>query len=83
MYTYAIFFVLDIVWRVGFETFLKRYRAKGGNYRRIIVIGANRSAIQFVNEINEHNEFGYRFMGYFANKASSGFNEKSPVLLMM
>ena len=76
MYTYAIFFVLDIVWRVGFETFLKRYRAKGGNYRRIIVIGANRSAMQFVNEINEHNEFGYRFMGYFADKTSSGFNEK-------
>lgn len=73
MYTYAIFGVTDIVWRIGFETYLKRYRAKGGNYRRIIVIGANRSAMQFVQEIKEHNEFGYKFMGYFDDRSAPGF----------
>lgn len=74
MLTYIIFSVTDIVWRIGFETYLKRYRAKGGNYRRIIVLGANQSSMQFVNEIEEHNEFGYKFLGYFDSKPSSSFN---------
>lgn len=76
MYTYGIFFVLDVLWKIGFETYLKKYRAKGGNYRRIIVIGANRSAQQFVQEINEHSEFGYRFMGYFTDAITAGANKQ-------
>lgn len=69
-YTFIGFTILDLSWRLIFETFLKRYRAKGGNYRRIVVVGANRSAENFVNEILEHNEFGYRFFGYFDNYKS-------------
>ncbi len=70
-YTYLFFTFLDLVWRIGFETYLKRYRAKGGNYRRIIVIGTTNASLQFVKEIQEHNEFGYRFMGYFDDPETS------------
>ena len=54
---------------------MKRYRARGGNYRRVIVIGANRTAQQFVNEITEHNEFGYKFMGYFDDKPQAALQK--------
>jgi Undecaprenyl-phosphate glucose phosphotransferase len=65
--TFAGFAVLGLIWRLAFETFMKRYRAKGGNYRRIVVVGANRSSELFVREILGHNEFGYKFLGYFDN----------------
>jgi putative colanic acid biosysnthesis UDP-glucose lipid carrier transferase len=68
LWTYFNFTVLNLAWRIGFETFMKRYRARGGNYRRIIVVGANRAAMQFVQEIEQHNEYGYKFMGYFDNE---------------
>lgn len=71
-YTFTGFAVLDLMWRLIFETALKRYRAKGGNYRRIVVVGANKSSELFVKSILEHNEFGYKFLGYFDNKVSDG-----------
>ncbi|MBK8343142.1 MAG: undecaprenyl-phosphate glucose phosphotransferase [Bacteroidetes bacterium] len=70
-FTYSFFTVLDLAWRIGFETYLKRYRARGGNYRRIIVVGTTNASLQFVKEIQEHNEFGYRFMGYFDDPETS------------
>ena len=76
LWTYVIFTTLNLSWRIGFETYMKRYRARGGNYRRIIVIGANRASMQFVQEIEEHNEFGYKFMGYFDNDPISCLKDK-------
>jgi len=70
-YTYLFFTFLVLVWRIGFETYLKRYRARGGNYRRIIVIGTTGASLQFVKEIRDHNEFGYKFMGYFDEPETS------------
>ena len=70
-YTYIFFTVIDLAWRIGFETYLKRYRARGGNYRRIVVVGTTNASLQFVKEIQEHNEFGYRFMGYFDDPETS------------
>jgi putative colanic acid biosynthesis UDP-glucose lipid carrier transferase len=77
MWTYFSFTVINLGWRIGFETYMKRYRAKGGNYRRVIVIGANRAAMQFVQEIEEHNEYGYRFMGFFDNDPINPLKEKT------
>lgn len=70
-YTYILFTVLDLAWRIGFETYLKRYRLRGGNYRRIIVVGTTPASLQFVKEIQAHGEFGYRFMGYFDDPETS------------
>lgn len=70
-FTYIFFTVIDLAWRIGFETYLKRYRARGGNYRRIIVVGTTNASLQFVREIQVHNEFGYRFMGYFDDPETS------------
>lgn len=77
MWTYIIFSGIALIWRLSFETYLKRYRAKGGNYRRIVVVGANKSAEMFIREIMEHNEFGYRFMGYFDNSVDPELNIKT------
>jgi Undecaprenyl-phosphate glucose phosphotransferase len=77
MWTYGCLFVVNLGWRIGFETYMKRYRARGGNYRRIIVLGANRSGQQFVKEINEHNEFGYKFQGYFDEKPMAALAEST------
>lgn len=67
-YHYCIFFVLGSLARAFFNLFLKLYRKKGFNYRRVVVVGVNPFSIEFVHEIIEHSEYGYKFMGFFDNK---------------
>lgn len=75
-YTFILFGFIDLIWRIVFETFLKRYRAKGGNYRRVIIVGTNRSAQHLMEELREHNEFGYKFFGYFDDNPQASFPVK-------
>ncbi|NND77502.1 MAG: undecaprenyl-phosphate glucose phosphotransferase [Flavobacteriales bacterium] len=68
LYHYLVFFVLGSLARAFFNLFLKLYRKKGFNYRRVVVVGVNPFSIEFVHEIIEHSEYGYKFMGFFDNK---------------
>jgi putative colanic acid biosysnthesis UDP-glucose lipid carrier transferase len=63
--TIGVFAVLSLIWRLALDTVLKRYRAAGFNYRRIIVVGVNPTSVDFAQQISEHDEYGYRILGFF------------------
>jgi undecaprenyl-phosphate galactose phosphotransferase/putative colanic acid biosynthesis UDP-glucose lipid carrier transferase len=65
---YLLFFALGGMSRILFSWYLKLYRSKGYNLRRMVVVGVNPFSIDFVNEIIQHPEYGYKFLGFF------GFN---------
>lgn len=69
---FALFFVLGGGARSVFNWYLKMYRKRGFNFRRMVVVGVNPFSIDFVNEIIQHPEYGYKFLGFF------GYNSKEP-----
>lgn len=62
---YLLFFVLGGVSRILFNWYLKMYRKRGYNFRRMVVVGVNPFSIDFVNELIQHPEYGYKFLGFF------------------
>lgn len=74
LYQYLIFLVFGSFARACFNLFLKVYRTKGFNYRRVAVVGVNPFSIEFVHEIIQHSEYGYKFMGFFDNKKEQVFD---------
>lgn len=62
---YLLFFILGGVSRVLFNWYLKMYRKRGYNFRRMVVVGVNPFSIDFVNELIQHPEYGYKFLGFF------------------
>ncbi len=44
--------------------FIARYvRSQGYNYRRLIVVGAGRRAVDFINKVKKHPEWGFKLVG--------------------
>lgn len=48
---------------------LKKYRADGKNYRNIVLFGENNSAKKMEKLFHDKNDLGYRFYGFFSDKA--------------
>ena len=66
--TFMSFALLSLIWRLSLDTVLKNYRSAGFNFRRIVLVGANESSRDFAREIMEHEEYGYRILGFFDNR---------------
>lgn len=62
VYSAFLFFVL--LWRLMFFYFLQIYRARGYNYRSVIVIGYGAISRQMEYFFRMHPEYGYRFVGF-------------------
>lgn len=54
-------------WRYLVLISLRYYRLSGYNYRKIVIAGYTREAIDLANYFDHHPEFGYRFFGFFDN----------------
>ncbi len=63
VYLAFLFFVL--LWRLMFFYFLQIYRARGYNFRTVIVIGYGAISRQMEYFFRMHPEHGYRFIGFF------------------
>jgi Undecaprenyl-phosphate glucose phosphotransferase len=61
----GFFAVSSLIWRLSIDTLIKRYRAAGFNYRRIIIVGVNETSVDFARQIRQHDEYGYRILGFF------------------
>ena len=55
-------------WRISARLTLKRYRKKGRNYRRIIILGAGNVANEVYKSIITNLSYGYKFMGFFDDR---------------
>lgn len=76
IYTVSMFSVLALIWRLAGDTVLKRYRAAGYNYRRVIVVGVSPTSVDFAKQIQKHDEYGFRIMGFFDNGDPSDLEMK-------
>lgn len=65
VYFYAIFFVLLLVSRYLSMKFLKYVRAKGFNFKKFIIIGANAAGEKIRKTLSKDLTYGYRFLGFF------------------
>jgi putative colanic acid biosynthesis UDP-glucose lipid carrier transferase len=58
-------FILFSVWRVFAREALKRYRRKGRNYRRVIIVGAGKNGMNLYAEMKKELAYGYQICGFF------------------
>lgn len=56
-----------IVWRIVSIFFLKRYRRKGYNYRRILLIGYNDNLQNLIEKVYLNPNYGFQIAGLFSN----------------
>lgn len=71
-YIYLIFSGLILSWRIIWHYSIRYFRAKGFNYRNVVVVGYSDISEKIVQYFNDNPGFGYRFLGYFDNDPSIG-----------
>ncbi len=62
---YAMCLVALPSWWVITRRIIKRYRRKGYNFSRVVIVGTNATALRLREELNSDAGFGYRLMGFF------------------
>ncbi|MFY0608243.1 MAG: undecaprenyl-phosphate glucose phosphotransferase [Cyclobacteriaceae bacterium] len=70
-FTYIIFTSNSILWRAFWYFLVRYYRAKGYNYRRLVVVGHSEISSKLVKYFQQNPTFGYKFLGYFDSKKST------------
>lgn len=68
-YSYIYLTILIAFWRIGLTYLLKYYRLKGGNYKKVIIVGYGRASNQLKKYFESKPENGYRFYGFFDDNA--------------
>ncbi len=66
----TIFLGITVV-KYSFIYALKKYRAKGNNFRKVIVLGSDETAKKIIKLFKEKKEFGYQVSGFFTDKKTS------------
>lgn len=61
-------FLMIALFRTFYLYILKKYRNKGGNFRNVIIVGADQSTAKISEFFHEHTELGYRILGYFSKE---------------
>ncbi len=63
-----LLFIFISAWRVFARLILKRYRTKGRNSQRVIILGAGNIANEVYKSIMTNLSHGYKFMGFFDDR---------------
>jgi Undecaprenyl-phosphate glucose phosphotransferase len=71
-YIYVTFTLLILSWRIIWHFVIRFVRAKGYNYRRVVVVGYSDISEQIVQYFKDNPGFGYRFLGFFDDKRENG-----------
>lgn len=80
VYFYCFFFGLLMVSRYLSMKILKGIRAKGYNFRKFIIVGANDTGERMRKILAKDLTYGYRFLGFFDEKVDPFAFISSPVL---
>lgn len=62
---YLVLAVFMVVWRLSLFRGLQVLRARGYNYRQVVIIGYGTIARQLQEFFGQHPESGYKFIGFF------------------
>ncbi|MDL1967050.1 MAG: sugar transferase [Deltaproteobacteria bacterium] len=64
----SVFWLSSTILTISFRTILRyslnQLRIYGRNLRFILMVGANKNSCYFVRKVQEHEEWGYRILGY-------------------
>ena len=63
--TYVIFSISLLLWRILFFYTLKKYRQRGANFRKVVIVGAGAVGNQMYSYFINYNAHGYKFLGFF------------------
>lgn len=58
-----------LTWRVMFRKILHKYRRSGHNSRSAIIIGATNSGYSLANQIDENDQLGIKFNGFYDDRS--------------
>ena len=64
-YTYLIFSITIVSWRIGFIYLIRYYRTKGYNIRRVVIVGYGNIGKNLAAQFNDDAWLGYQMMGFF------------------
>lgn len=67
-YIFLCFFY--VLWHIAFRVVLKAYRGKGGNYKRVIIIGGGSTGLNVNRELSS-SVYGYKNCGIFDDNVPS------------
>lgn len=62
------------LFRILYFTALRRYRLGGRNYKRVVLLGSNKSLKPLADFMMNRSDFGYKILGYFSNQSNSDLN---------
>ncbi|MDR0732997.1 MAG: undecaprenyl-phosphate glucose phosphotransferase [Dysgonamonadaceae bacterium] len=65
IYYYLLLFLVFTVWRVIAREALKLYRKTGRNYKRVIIVGAEKNGMNLYTELKKEVTYGYHIHGFF------------------
>ncbi len=65
--------VLPATWLIT-RVLIKAYRRRGGNYRRIAIVGTNSTARRLAESLLKNEGYGYRILGFFDKAPAVGFS---------
>ncbi|OXA84947.1 undecaprenyl-phosphate glucose phosphotransferase [Flavobacterium hercynium] len=80
LYFYFIFFMLLVISRYILMKVLKNIRAKGYNFKKFIIVGANKTGERMREILAKDLTYGYRFLGFFDESAEASNFVSVPVL---
>ena len=70
---YIVLILVIISYRLGFRYFLELYRKKGGNVRKVILIGSHENMQELYHAMTDDPTSGYRVLGYFEDFPSDRY----------
>lgn len=82
IYFHITFFVLIFFFRIIFMKILKYIRAKGYNFRQVVIVGANDMGKRMSRILSKDLTYGYRVMGFFDDENDSDTDSEltAPIL---
>lgn len=67
---YGLLFVMLPIWWTVSRIIIKRYRARGRNFSKVVIVGDNPTGHRLFHEITSDIGFGYRVLGFFDREPS-------------
>ena len=77
---YVALIIVIVSYRLIFRHFLELYRKKGGNVRKVVLVGSHENMQELYHAMTDDPTSGYRILGYFEDFPSDRYPQDVPYL---
>ncbi|MEY8687848.1 undecaprenyl-phosphate glucose phosphotransferase [Bacteroides sp. AN502(2024)] len=77
---YIVLIVVIVCYRLVFRHFLELYRKRGGNVRKVVLVGGHENMQELYHAMTDDPTSGYRVLGYFEDVPSERYPQDVPYL---